>query len=114
MDIVRCHESLLRGPWKTSELVISAGLNLLFWIVSGISEDPWVDASFDPVVACNNDPEYCSVDEVIVQHVPPDRLHELTPAMRHELVALSLPVWVPTCDPTFKRVRKLCRISVRL
>ena len=102
MGIVRCHELSPREPWKTSDLVVSGGLSLLFWVISGISEDPWIDSSFDPVVARNNDPVYCGMNEVIIQHVLPHCLHELAPAMCHELAALSLPVWVPTRNPTFE------------
>ena len=85
-------------------------MSSLLWIVGGISKNLWVDLLFDPVITCNDNSIYHGVDKVVIQHILLDHLHELTPAMSHELVALGLPVWVPTCNPTFKLVWKLWRM----
>ena len=113
MGIARCHEPLPGGPWKMSVLVAVIILNPLFWIIRGISEYPWVNPAFDPVMTCDNNSISHRMDEVIIQHVLPDGLHELAAAMGHQLLSLGLPVWVPTRNPTFERVRKLWNISIK-
>ena len=90
-----------------SGLVAVIILNPLFWIIRRISEYPWVNPTLDPVMTCDDNAISHCMDEVIVQHILPDSLHELATAMGHQLLSLGLPVWVPTCNPTFERVRKL-------
>ena len=85
-----------------SELVNSNKRSLLFWVVCGISKYPWINAVFDPVVACDDHSIFCGMNKVVVKHVLPHCLDEFMPAMSHELVSLSLPMRVPTGDPTFK------------
>jgi len=88
-------------------------LSSLFRIISRVCEDSRINPSLDPIITCDDDAIYGSMNEVIVQHILPDCLHELTAAVSHELVALGLPVWVPACNPTFERVWKLQKILIR-
>ena len=89
-------------------------LDSLFWIIGRISENPWIDSPFDSIITCDDNSVYHGMDEVVIEHIPPNCLHELTPAVGHELVALGLPVWVPTCNPTFERVWKLQKTLINV
>ena len=72
------------------------GLDLLFRVVGGICEYPWINATLYPIMTCNNNTISHGMDEVIVKDVFPDGLDEFTSTVGHELAALSIPVWVPT------------------
>jgi len=77
-------------------------LNSLFRIISRVRENSWINPSLDSIITCDDNAIYGSMNEVIIQHILPDRLHELAAAVSHELVTLGLPVWVPACNPTFE------------
>ena len=47
------------------------------------------------------------MDEVVIENIFPDSLDELTSAVSHETTTLSVPVWVPARNPTFKRIGEL-------
>ena len=46
-------------------------------------------------MAYNDNAIYHGVDEIVVEDVLPDCLHELAAAVSHELAALGIPAWVP-------------------
>jgi hypothetical protein len=76
--------------------------NSLFGIVCGIGEYPWINSPLDPIITCDDNAVCHRVNKVVIQDILPDRLHEFTSTMGQKLVSLGIPVWVPTCDPTFE------------
>ena len=82
-------------PYYQREYMVSDGSDLLFRIVSGVSEYPWINPASYPVRACDNNPVYHGMNEVVVKNVFPNGLNKLTPAVSHELTALGVPLRVP-------------------
>ena len=89
-------------PYYQQEYMVSDGSDLLFRVVGGVSEYPRINPTSYPVRACDNDPVYHCMNEVVIKNVFPNGLNELAPAVSHELTALGVPLWVPARDPALK------------
>ena len=56
-------------------------LHSLFWIISRVSENPWVNSSLNTINALNDNAIGTSIDEIIIENGDPYILHQLTTTM---------------------------------